>query len=133
MISVDGFLYEGFDPGLAYFYLTLPPDGDLALAEARLFGELERVALEGVTEAELNKARNITLVNFWEEMATINGKTRALGDAAVFLGSYERVFDIPQEVEAVTLEDLRAVAERYLRRNNATIGTLYAPQPEEEE
>ena len=128
-ISVGGFLYEGFDPGLAYFYLTLPPDGDLALAESRLFEELERVALEGVTEAELNKARNITLAGFWEEMATINGKAGALGEAAVFLGSYERVFDIPQEIEAVAAEDLRAAAERYLYRNNATIGILRAPAP----
>ena len=133
-ISVSGFLYEGFDPGLAYFYLTLPPDGDLALTEQRLFEELQRVATEGVTDSELAKARNITLVSFWEEMATISGKAGALGNAAVFKGSYERVFDVPQEIEAVTAEDLRAVAERYLYRNNATIGILRAPaQPGEVE
>ena len=133
-ISVSGFLYEGFDPGLAYFYLTLPPDGDLALTEQRLFEELQRVATEGVTDSELAKARNITLVSFWEEMATINGKAGALGNAAVFRGSFERVFDIPQEIEAVTVGDLRAVAERFLYRNNATIGILRAPaQPGEVE
>ncbi len=126
-ISVGGVLDEGFDPGLAYFYLTLPPDGDLALAEQRLFEELQRIASDGVTESELSKARNITLVDFWDEMATISGKAGALGNSAVFKGSYERVFDLPQEIEAVTAEDVRAAAERYLYRNNATIGILRPP------
>ena len=126
-ISVGGFLYEGFDPGLTYFYLTLPPDGDLEIVERRLFEELERIAAEGVTEAELAKARNITLASFWREMATINGKASALGRAAVFQGSFERVFDLPQEIEAVTVDDLRSVAARFLRRNNSTIGVLRAP------
>ena len=129
-VSVGGFQFEGFDPGLVYFYLTLPPDGDLALVEQRMFDELQRVALDGVSEQELAKARNITLANFWREMATIDGKAGALGDAAVFQGSFERVFDLPQEIDAVTVEDLRAVAERFLKRTNATIGVLHAPEPE---
>ena len=91
------------------------------------------MAIEGVDSAELEKARNIMLANFWRQMATINGKARSLGEAAVFRGSYERLFDLPAEIEAVTAEDLRAVAARVLRRNNATIGTLRAPATEDEE
>ena len=63
-------------------------------------------------------------------MATMSGKASALGNAAVFQGGYERLFDLPQEIEAVTAEDLRAVAERFFRRSNATIGQLYAPVAE---
>jgi zinc protease len=126
-IAVGGFLDEGFDPGLAYFYLTLPPGGDVVAAEAQLFQELERVATEGVESAELEKARNIMLANFWRQIATINGKARALGEAAVFRGSFERMFDLPGEIEAVTEENLREVAARVLRHNNATIGVLQTP------
>ena len=32
-IAIGGFQFEGFDPGLVYFYATLPPGGDLALLE----------------------------------------------------------------------------------------------------
>ncbi|MCK5325747.1 MAG: insulinase family protein, partial [Woeseiaceae bacterium] len=109
-ISVGGFEYQGFDPGLVYFYLTLPPDGDLAVVEQRMFEELQRVAEEGVTEQELSKARNIALAEFWRGLATINGKAQALGSAAVFHGSYERLFDLPQEIEAVSTDDVRRVA-----------------------
>jgi zinc protease len=132
-ISIGGFQFEGFDPGLVYFYATLPPGGDLVLLEQRLFGELERIAGEGVSEAELEKARNIALADFWRTMATINGKAASLGEAAVFRGSYEKLFDLAQEIEAVSGEELKAVAGSVFRRSNATIGMLYAPDAVEEE
>lgn len=132
-VAIGGFQFEGFDPGLVYLYLVLPPDGDLATVEARLFEELQRVVDEGVTDAELAKARNIMLADFWRELATIDGKAEALGRTAVFHGAYERLFDLPQEIETVSLDDLRAVAAAVLRRNNATIGVLHGPIAEAEQ
>ncbi len=131
-IAIGAFPFEGFDPGLVYFYATLPPGGDLGLLEQRLFEELARIAEEGVSEAELEKARNIALAEFWGTMATINGKAASLGEAAVFHGSYEKLFDFAQDIEAVSGETLKAVAGRVFRRDNATIGMLYAPAVEAE-
>ena len=129
-ISIGGFQFEGFDPGLVYFYATLPPGGDLRTLETRIIEELERVAGEGVSDAELDKARNIALADFWRTMATISGKAGSLGEAAVFLGGYEQLFDLPNRIEAVSAEDLKAAAASVFRRGNATIGTLYAPAQE---
>ena len=126
-VAIGGLQFEGFDPGLVYLYLVLPPDGDLATVEVRLFEELQRVVDEGVTDAELAKARNIMLADFWRELATIDGKAEALGRTAVFHDAYERLFDLPQAIETVSLDDLRAVAAAVLRRNNATMGVLHAP------
>ena len=117
-ISIGGFLFEGFDPGLL---------------EQRLFEELSRIADEGVTEAELEKARNISLAAFWRTMATINGKAAGLGEAAVFRGNYEKLFDLAQDIEAVSGTELKAVAVDVFRRGNATIGVLVAPTVEEAE
>ena len=131
-ISIGGFQFEGFDPGLVYFYATLPPGGDLVLLEQRLFEELMRIAEEGVSDAELEKARNIALAEFWGVMATINGKAASLGEAAVFHGSYEKLFDFAQDIETVSGDTLKAVASSVFRRENATIGVLYAPVVEAE-
>jgi zinc protease len=132
-ISIGGFPFEGFDPGLVYFYATLPPGGDLQQLELRLFEELGRVAAEGVSDEELTKARNMVLAEFWRSMATINGKAANLGEAAVFQGRYEALFELPGNIEAISAEDLRAVAAAVFRRNNATIGVLHAPPAEEVE
>ncbi len=129
-ISVGGFQFEGFDPGLVYFYATLPPGGDLARLEARIIEELSRVAAEGVSDDELAKARNMALADYWRSMATISGKAAGLGEAAVFHGGYEKLFDLPGNIEAVSADDLKAVAVSVFRRDNATVGTLYAPATE---
>jgi len=129
-ISVGGDQDEGFDPGLACFYLTLPPAGDPAELERRMLDELVRVANEGVTDAELGKARNIVLADFWRELATIDGKASALGNYDVFHGNYEKLFRLPVEMESVTTEDLRAVAAKVFRINNMTVGVLRAPAAE---
>jgi zinc protease len=132
-ISIGGFQFEGFDPGQVYFYATLPPGGDLILLEQRLFEELARIAAEGVSDAELEKARNIALADFWCTMATINGKAASLGEAAVFRGSFEKLFDLALEIEAISGEEVKTVASSVFRRSNATIGALYAPAAAEEE
>ena len=132
-LSVGGFQMEGFDPGLVYFYLTLPPDADIGAVEARLLEELGLIANDGVTEAELTKARNIMMADFWRGMATINGKASALGNAEVFLGDYERAFTLPDELAAITPSDLQGVAADIFQTNNMTVGTLRSPATEGEE
>ncbi len=126
-ISVGGYQDEGFDPGLAYFYLTLPPGGDPAIVERRVLDELRRVANDGITEAELDKARNILLAGFWRGLATINGKASALGNFEVFNGRYEKLFELPDDIEAVTAEQMQEVAAKIFRAGNMTVGVLRAP------
>ena len=129
-LSVDGMQMEGFDPGLVYFYLTLPPDADIAVVEMRLLEELERIAKEGVTVAELRKAQNILLADYWRGLSTINGKASALGNFEVFTGSYENLFSLPADVSAVTEADLQAIAADVFRRRRMTVGVLRAPGDE---
>ena len=126
-LSVGGMQTGGFDPGLVYFYLTLPPGADIDAVEARVLEELRRVAVAGVTRAELGKASNIVLADFWREIATINGKASALGNFDVFTGSYENMFSQPQDVSAITSQQVQAVAAKVFRQNNMTVGVLRSP------
>jgi zinc protease len=132
-LSVGGSQMEGIDPGLVYFSLTLPPDADIAAAEDRLLEELDSVASEGITEAELAKARNIMVADYWRGMSTINGKTLALGNAEFFLGNYQRAFSLPAELDAITAEQLQEVAATVFDRNRMTVGVLRSPENREEQ
>ena len=126
-LSVGGWQDEGFDPGLVYLHLTLPPGSDVAAVEARVLDELARAANDGVTGAELGKAQNILLANYWRQMATINGKASALGNYEVFTGSFENLFAEPDEISTATREQLQAVAAKVFSRRNMTLGVLRAP------
>jgi zinc protease len=129
-LAVGGFQMEGFDPGLVYFYLTLPPAADIAAVEERLLDELERIAREGITAGELKKARNIMVADYWRTMATIDGKASALGNAEVFLGDYQRAFSLPDELAAISAEQIQSVATDVFDRHSMTVGVLRSP-PEE--
>ena len=132
-VAVGVYDSAGFDAGLVYFYLTLPPGGDVAAAEARLLEELERAATEGVGESELEKARNLQLAAFWRELETIRGKAAALGEYEVFDGDYVTLFDVPETLAKTTPEALQAVAAKIFRRENMTVGILRAPAGDETE
>lgn len=123
-VQAGAFAEAGFDPGLLWIYAMLPPGGDMAKAETLLDDELAKIARDGVTAAELDKARNLKLSAFWRGMATINGKARALGTAEVFEGDYRKAFDEPTAFEAVTAADVQGLARKILRVQNRTTGLL---------
>ncbi|MBT8088298.1 MAG: insulinase family protein [Gammaproteobacteria bacterium] len=125
-LAVGGMQNEGFDPGLVYLYLTLPPGSDVRAVEAKVLEELDRLVAEGVSGIELAKAKNIMLADYWRQLATIDGKASALGNYEVFTGSYENLFAEPEAIDAVTRAQLQAAAAAIFRRSNMTVGTLRA-------
>jgi zinc protease len=123
-IDVSGYWHEGFDPSLLHFFLTLPEGGNVAAAEAALDSELARVASEGVTAAELQRAKNMTTAGFYDGLATINGKARLLGEFEVLHGDWRRLFSAPDDFDRVTTDDVKAVAASILQKRGRTVGLL---------
>jgi zinc protease len=123
-VSVGGFIGAGFDPGLLYLYAVLPPGGDVARVEAAIQQELDRIAREGVRDAELDKARNQQQAGFWRSLATISGKAQALGDYEIFHGDYRKLFQAPASFDEIKPAQLKPLAERVFRESNRTVGVL---------
>lgn len=123
-VDVGAFSDLGFDPGLVWIYAMLPPGADVGKAQALLDDELARIARDGVTAAELDKARNLQLSAFWRQMATINGKARMLGTHEVYDGDYLEAFNAPARFAEVGAADVQALAAKLLRQRNRTTGLL---------
>jgi zinc protease len=123
-IEVGGHWQEGFDPGLLWLSLTLPEGADPEEARAALDAELSAVATEGITEAELERARNLASVGLWKKLATIDGKAQLLGESEVFHGDWAHLFAAPARIAAVSTEELRAVAAEILDERRRTLGVL---------
>jgi zinc protease len=126
-ISAESYFTAGFDPGLVWFFLSLPANVDVQRAEAAFDAEIERIIEKGVSKDELARARSQALADFWRGLATIDGKAEALGTFAVLQGGYEKLFDAPRAYEAVTQADLQKLANELLRRSNRTVGVLTSP------
>ena len=129
-IQVDGTFQEGFDPGLTWLMLTLPEGADVGAVEKVLDAALAQVVSQGVSEAELARARNLYASSFWKQIATINGKASLLGSFEVFEGDYRKLFDSPAKYEKVTREDVQKAAALVFQKAHRTVGVLTSP-PEE--
>jgi zinc protease len=105
-------------------YALLPSGGDLAKTENALDAMLTKISNEGVSQAELDKARQQKLAAFWRSMSTISGKAQAMGGYEVFSGDYRKLFDAPAQFERVTVADIQRVASNLFRRENRTVGFI---------
>ncbi|XXF81353.1 pitrilysin family protein [Myxococcaceae bacterium GXIMD 01537] len=113
-----------FDPGTILFYLELKPDSKPAEVEAALYAELERVAREGLSERELQKAKNNLRADHLRELATNSGRAHALGNYESLLGSWREGLSLPALYASVDNEDVKRVAARYFHPERRSVVTL---------
>ncbi len=129
-LEVSSAMQPAFDPTLAII-VAQPKQGiDPAKCEREIYEELERIKTGAVSDQELEKAKNIRLVEFYHQMQTINGRANTIGTYEVFSGGYGKLFDAAKNYAAVSKEDVQRVAKAYFGANNRTVATLL-PQQEE--
>src|SRR5204862_609281 len=85
------------------------PEGERALNN-----ENHQVLKNGVTEAELDKAKGRFLTGKLEERETVNGKASALGQAVVVYGDATRVNTDLAKLQAVTTAEIKDAMNRYI-------------------
>ncbi len=123
--QVSGSLIPTVDPFVYSLTATVRAGRTPQEVEERLWVELERAMAEPITEEELGKAIKQAKAQFAYSSESVTGQAFWLGWSEVFADYlwFEQYLD---RLGAVTLEEVRRVAEKYLRRSNATVG-WYVP------
>ncbi len=121
-------LYPSADPYLYSIDLVLREGRTLEEVEAALDAELDKAANGEITQAELDKARK-------QARALFAYSTERVTSQAFWLAYFEHVahscdffLTFEERLLAVTLEDIHAVARRYLRRQSRTVGWFVPTQ-----
>lgn len=117
------------DPGAFVISLELEPGADPRRTEASLYAELAKVAKDGLSPRELEKAKNNLSAYLLRELATNNGRAHALGTWELMLGHWREGLALVSRYEAVTSEQVRAAVARYLGPERRNVVTL-VPCPE---
>lgn len=115
---------ESFDPSLFYVYTVTNKGVKHEDLENAIYKELEKIKNEGITEKELQKIKNQKLMEFYDQVETINGKSNNLGTYEVYFGDYKKMFDAPANYNKVTVADVQNVAKKYFSKSNRTVGVL---------
>jgi zinc protease len=130
-IGVGGGWDFAFDPTLFEFTVRPKAGVDTARCEQALYEELEKIRTGGVTDEELEKAKNIRLAEFYRSMKAIGGKANIIGTYDVFLGDYRKLFSAADAYAKVTKADVQRMVEQFFSEKNRTVATLIPEKPAE--
>ena len=126
--SVSGAIVPTQHPFLHTISITVNETATLASVEAAALEAIEHVAREGVTEAELTKAKNQLRARLVFDDESVTHIAHQLGYFET-ISSFEACRTLLSRVMAVTLDDVARVGRRYLQASR-TIG-WFDPVPTE--
>lgn len=89
--------------------------------------ECDKVAANGITADELDRARAVLTADWLRELASVNGRADALGQYATRFGDAEAIRTRVDLLDAVTEDDVRRVAADTFRPDNRIVLT-YLPE-----
>jgi len=123
-LSASASFRAGLEPGLFEFYVEMKPGKTAAEGEKALYAEIDRLATEGPTERELQKARNQAESGFISALKTNNGAGQTLGFYEHVHGDYKQMFSAIERYRAVTADDCRRVAKLVFDPTHRTAAIL---------
>ena len=116
------------DISLFYAFAAVKPGRDRDSLETTFFAEFDRMANEDVTDAELTRVKNQLEAQFVFGLEQIQDRATAVGNAALVTGDPAAAARRSERLRAVTAEDIRRVATKYLTKENRTV-VWVLPQP----
>jgi predicted Zn-dependent peptidase len=129
LLVTEGELASGFgafvpafaEPGLYEVSVDLRPGRTAEEAEAVLLAAFADVTANGLTEAEINKAKARLETRFYLGLQTAQHRAHGLGFWAATLGEPYRVFEGGEVYADVTGDAVKAVAAEVFRPDNRTV------------
>jgi predicted Zn-dependent peptidase len=92
--------------------------------ESAIYAELDKLKQELVEEEELTKVRNRLLTDQLRQLRSNSGLARLLTSYQSLAGDWRYVANYAVEIDKLSAEDLKQVANRYLTKSNRTVVVL---------
>ncbi len=96
------------------------PDRKPEDIEPLLYAEIEKIQKDGITDHELQKAKNQMQAEAYRRLENNMGLVYALAEAEC-AGTYKDFLEEPKALQAVTKEDVQRVARQYLTKENRSV------------
>jgi zinc protease len=127
-LSVSVVPWQLRDPALFSVFAPVRPGVDPAVVEETIRAEVARVAAEGVTEAETEKARTQIEAEVIFDRDSTDQVAASLSEA-IAVADWTWYAEYPDLVRAVTPDDLRRVAALYFVDDCLTVGRYLPKDP----
>jgi len=119
--------YFSIDPSLFWFWATPLPGQTAETLEKELFGQMQRLTREPVSDVELTRAKNQIEASFVFQEDSIHRRASLLARFEL-IGGYAKKDTYLDLIRAVTAADLQRVARAYFQDEKKNVGILL-PKP----
>ena len=121
--SIGAYSFTLHDPGFTYIFSDVPKDKSIDSARWALMKGVDEVATMNITEEDLTRAKNNRLKYIEDAMSKTTdfaiGLTEYIG-----AGDWRLWFLNRDRMEKLTTDDLKAVAKKYYKPSNRTVGVF---------
>lgn len=126
--SAGSFVWDNELGGLFIVNATGFKNTNLDSLEANITAIINSLEITGVTDKELEKAKNAVENDIIGGMQTVLGKADALANYWTYFKDTNRINSAAEEYLRVTKEDIIKAAKKYLTRDNRVV-LYYEPKP----
>ena len=124
-VDADTSGYNLQQDGLFFAEATLPPDSqDYDGVMKAITEQIQKIKTDGITEEELEKARNQLTKQLVTTNLSIESKAGMLGSAAVTIGDVSKVNTRLDEIQSITQDDIVRAANQYLNMDHVCRFTI---------
>ncbi len=109
------------DPSLFVFYAQMSSKHSNEDGEEIIYEELNKIKKEGIPKDELEKAKNIQLVDFIRSFKKNITKANLIGQFELLFGDWRKVFSLIKEYQKITQDDIVEVINKYFLDENRTV------------
>ena len=123
----SGYNGSAVDDGVFVVYGMPRAGTDLDTVQQQVFEQIADIRKNGVTEAELNQARNRFIKNMIYSLDSPVGLAQIYGSSLAIGMSVEDIANWPNQLKSVTTADIKDVANRYLDPQKSVNSYLLPP------
>lgn len=106
--------------GILAFNADIVAKNSFTNVEKIFYQEINNVRSKGLSENQLQKAKDKISLAYVKSLRTLNGKARMLAQSEILKKDYSSFFNDLKQYEAVTNEDIIRVAKEYLNKKNSS-------------
>jgi len=123
VLSVSAYNYTPRDPGLFVISCVLKEE-DVNSAIKSALSQIENVKQNGVSEDDIIKAKNNFIADYVYQKETIGSRASDMAQSQLLTGAPDFFRQYVENIKAVSAEDVKRAALKYLNVQNMTIALL---------
>jgi Predicted Zn-dependent peptidases len=122
---------DGIDPSIMVFWVNLQPNSDFSEVERIILKNLAEIKEKGIDEAFLNRVKKSAIVQFVNGTENVLGLGMRMGWSWIIYGDPGKINDYPRKISEVKVEDIRRVANAYLKEDAYNVVQLEPIPPKD--